>query len=139
MTQNKPVRIALTGRMRSGKTTVANILSVEYGFHELAFGDALKRHADELFEGSSVYPDEYVDISEVRGHEVDPFRIKRKNRRLYQDFGQAIRQLDADVWIRQVEQSLAVLENFVSIKRFVISDLRQPNEYKWARANGFII
>src|SRR5690625_4967805 len=113
--QTKTPRIILTGKLRSGKTTVSTYLSNEYGFHVMAFGDALKRTADELFEGSDVYP--FTPITQnilFSDGEVEVVGY-RKPRRLYQEYGQAMRSLDPDVWIRQVERSLPVWENMRNI------------------------
>ncbi len=137
------IRIALTGKMRSGKSKAAKHLFMEHGFHEIAFGDELKRVADELFDGTDVK--EYASIPIYRKNEDIPFLPDneiigyRKPRRRYQDFGQYMRQLDPNVWIRHAEQSMHVWENMRNVNGIVISDLRQPNEEEWAKANGFTI
>src|SRR5699024_5800192 len=88
---------------------------------------------------STAYP---IEVEEYG--EPCPFDGKRdtrvkKPRKLYQDFGQAMRQLDEDIWIRHVEQAIETDKTFPNYKGVVIDDLRQPNEYDWARANGFTI
>lgn len=133
------IKIALTGKMRSGKSTVAEILWLDYDLTRRNFGGALKYYADKMFEGSSAYP---IEIEEYG--EPCPFDGKRdtrikKPRKLYQDFGQAMRQLDEDIWIRHVEQAIESDKLFPNYKGVVIDDLRQPNEYEWAKANGFTI
>src|SRR5699024_6216466 len=42
-------------------------------------------------------------------------------------------------WIRHVEQAIEADKLFPHDKGVVIDDLRQPNEYEWAKANGFTI
>ena len=133
------IKIALTGKMRSGKSTVAEILWLDYDLARRSFGGALKYYADKMFEGSAAYP---IEIEEYG--EPCPFDGKRdtrvkKPRKLYQDFGQAMRQLDEDIWIRHVEQAIEADKLFPHYKGVVIDDLRQPNEYEWAKANGFTI
>ena len=133
------IKIALTGKMRSGKSTVAEILWLDYDLTRRSFGGALKYYADKMFEGSAAYP---IEVEEYG--EPCPFDGKRdtrvkKPRKLYQDFGQAMRQLDEDIWIRHVEQAIEVDRLFTEYKGVVIDDLRQPNEYEWARDNGFTI
>ena len=133
------IKIALTGKMRSGKSTVAEILWLEYDLTRRSFGGALKYYADKMFEGSTAYP---IEVEEYG--EPCPFDGKRdtrvkKPRKLYQDFGQAMRQLDEDIWIRHVEQAIESDKLFPDYKGVVIDDLRQPNEYEWAKANGFTI
>src|SRR5699024_7573604 len=133
------IKIALTGKMRSGKSTVAEILWLDYDLTRRSFGGALKYYADKMFEGSEVYP---IEVEEYG--EPCPFDGKRdtrikKPRKLYQDFGQAMRQLDENIWIRHVEQGIEYDRLFTKYKGVVIDDLRQPNEYEWAKANGFTI
>ena len=126
------IKIALTGKMRSGKTSAAIHLLAEYGFETLSFGGKLKLFADEIFACSDVYKPEPIYEDTPIGRHVVGYR---KPRRLYQDFGQAMRQLDPDIWIKHAEAKLKSSE----AERIVIDDLRQPNEYEWARANGFVI
>lgn len=129
------MNIAITGKMRSGKDATSKHLCEKYGYTQFAFGDELKRYADELFG--------------VHGG--------GKRRELYQWFGQAMRERDPDIWVRKCFESIAeasentivarewlrVLGESVSEQetefRPVISDLRQPNEYERCRAEGFAI
>src|SRR5699024_6089574 len=130
-------------KVRSGKSEAANQLWYKHGFKELAFGDELKRIADELFDGTEV--EEYASEPIYRGDTDIPFLSDddivgyRKPRRRYQIFGQLMRQIDFDVWIRQVEQLMHVWENMRDVKGIVVSDERQPNEIEWARNNSFTI
>jgi dephospho-CoA kinase len=117
------VKIALTGKMRSGKDTVANHLYIRHGFDRVAFGTALKKNAHEVFPWVSEFS---------------------KPRALYQQFGQLMRDIDPDVWIKHAERAVKGAIDFrvnTGAERVgvVITDLRQPNEYEWARANGFTI
>jgi dephospho-CoA kinase len=118
------VKIALTGKMRSGKDTVANHLYIKYGFSTVAFGDALKKNAHATFPWVSEFS---------------------KPRALYQKFGQLMRQeFDEDVWIKHAERAVKGAIDFnvntgseeIGV---VITDLRQTNEYEWARANGYTV
>jgi dephospho-CoA kinase len=117
------VKIALTGKMRSGKDTVANHLYIRHSFNRVAFGDALKKNAHATFPWVSEFS---------------------KPRALYQQFGQLMRQIEPDVWIKHAERAVKGAIDFnvhtgAEKVGVVISDLRQPNEYEWARANGFTI
>lgn len=133
------MRIAFTGKLRSGKSAAAGRLVYNYGFESVSFGSALKRYADEIFSVTEVseYKPELIT-------EVDPFGCtytvsQRKPRKLYQDFGQTLRELDPDIWIRHAEKSVEMFEDFRSTRGIVIDDLRQPNEYEWCLDNGFVI
>lgn len=116
-------KIALCGRLRSGKDTVANHLYIKYGFSTVAFGDALKKNAHAAFPWVSEFS---------------------KPRALYQQFGQLMRQIDEDVWIKHAEQAVkgaidfraGIGEEQVGI---VITDVRQQNEVDWCRKNGFTL
>lgn len=114
------IKIALTGRLRSGKDTVAERLWFEHGFEwPIAFGSALKYYADKIYAHTP--------------------RDGGKQRRMYRAFGQAAREYDPDVWVRHVDFSVEQALNKHDTVGVVISDLRQPNEHYWARKNGFII
>ena len=114
------IKIALTGKMRSGKDTVAVHLAFEHGFeYPIAFGDKLKRTFHELFPWVSA---------------------QSKPREGYQRFGQLIRkEFDEDVWVKHLASTVEFLEDSRKTRGIVITDLRQPNEYEWCHANGFII
>jgi dephospho-CoA kinase len=106
-------KIALVGKLRSGKTEIRKYLQNQYGFTAYAFGTELKRYADEIF-----------DVSDGE-----------KPRALYQFFGQMCRKWDDSIWINKVADSIS-LDNPEDI---LIEDIRQENELDWAKANGFTI
>jgi dephospho-CoA kinase len=117
------VKIALTGKMRSGKDTVANHLYIRHSFNRVAFGDALKKNAHATFPWVSEFS---------------------KPRALYQNFGQLMRQIEPDVWIKHAERAVKGAIDFnvnTGAEKIgvVITDLRQPNEYDWCRNNGYTI
>lgn len=107
-------KIALCGKLRAGKDRVAGHLINRYNFDRVAFGDELKR----------IY------------HELNPWvPVDPKPRAEYQRFGQVMRELYGDdIWIRHVERKVNNARGGI-----VVTDVRQPNEYEWARANGFTI
>lgn len=110
------VRIAFIGGMRSGKSTVA-LTFMKPKSIVLSFGSALKYHAREIF----------------------PYlQGESKPRTLYQDLGQKMREIDEDVWIRHVVKDMRMFQEY-GVENFYIDDLRQPNEYEWAKRNGFYI
>jgi dephospho-CoA kinase len=117
------LKIAFTAKLRAGKDTAAQHLHIRYGFDKVAFGDALKRTVNEVFPW-------------VTG--------PNKPRALLQQYGQLMRQIDCDVWIKHAERAVNGAVDFrvnTGVERIgvVITDLRQPNEYEWARSNGFSI
>src|SRR5690606_14194732 len=128
------IKIALTGKLRAGKSAVASYLSADYGFEEVAFGSALKYYADKIFA--------YSDVSAYKPEVITKYGVawsKRKPRRLYQDFGQKLRELDPNIWISHAEAVVQIYEDKKSTAGIVLSDLRQPNEFEWCKRNGFVI
>lgn len=112
--------IALTGGMRSGKDTVYKILSeLGYRVHRVAFGDMLKDR----------FHDTFQDIP------WEPKPIQH-----YIDYGQAMRAIDEDVWVKALRERVRYIQrNRLIAPNIVITDVRQPNEFKYARENGFVI
>jgi dephospho-CoA kinase len=116
-------KIALTGKFRSGKDSVGHHLYIKYGFDRVAFGDELKRQAHTAFPW----------ISELN-----------KPRSLYQQYGQLMRQIDPDIWIKHAERAIKGTIDFrVNCGKerigIVLTDVRQLNEIDWCRRNGFTI
>jgi dephospho-CoA kinase len=117
------VKIALTGKMRAGKDELSNHLYIKYGFDRVAFGDALKKNAHATFPWVSEFS---------------------KPRALYQQFGQLMRQIDPDVWIKHAEQAVKGAIDFrvntgAEQIGIVLTDVRQENEVAWCRKNGFTL
>jgi dephospho-CoA kinase len=117
------VKIALTGKMRSGKDTVAHQMYIRHSFNRVAFGDAMKKNAHATFPWISEFS---------------------KPRALYQQYAQLMRQIDSEVWIKHAKRAVQGAIDFrvhtdAESVGVVITDLRQPNEYEWARANGFTL
>jgi len=107
--------IALTGPMGSGKTTAANYLATQYGYLKYSLAKPLKEIATELF-GS-----------------------QRKDRKLLQDLGDAIKTIDRDIfckhlWRRVLKQGIPH-----RLTRIVIDDLRFLHEEEFFRKRNFII
>jgi dephospho-CoA kinase len=120
------VKIALTGHARSGKSLLAGYAALFYDYHPFAFGDELKRMA----------------------HAAYPWIPREpKPRRLYQEFGQALRGLNVDnaenVWIEHVLKAVTEHEKYCRFEgrqaRVMVTDLRQPNEFSRLKAEGYTI
>jgi dephospho-CoA kinase len=115
----EPVVIGLAGKMRTGKDTIARLMSqVKRGsFHRAAYGDELK----------SDY------------HEKHGFPTDGKARKGYQDHGQAERKKDPLVWVKKLDSTLVILRELMG-QNVVITDVRQPNEVEHIRKmGGYII
>ena len=106
------MKIAITGKMCSGKTTLCNYLcELEPRFEIFSFGKKVKQVASDLFQ-------------------MDPFC---KDRPLLTSLGQKMREIDSEVWINYVIKQC-------QDKDFcLIDDLRYQNEYEALVKNGFKI
>ena len=132
------IKIAITGKMRAGKDTVYSILKEELELelnkvnsfadadvvfltNQHTFGGQLKHFAELLF------PEHFV--------------AGGKPRQLFQEFGQTMRQIDEDVWVKKVDQEIQnkLKSTHADVHISYITDLRQPNEYEYCRENGFFI
>ena len=114
------MKIAVCGRMRSGKDTFANRLVEEYGFKEFKFS---------------------LGINEIINKYFPEHAFSEKKPRKHQQFiGQGMRQLDENVWI---DYTLSYVEEYLAENGddadVVISDLRQENEARILKDNGFTI
>jgi dephospho-CoA kinase len=117
------VKIALTGKLRAGKDVCSNHLYIKYGFNRIAFGEALKKEAHAVFPWISQ---------------------SSKPRALYQQFGQLMREIDPDVWVKHAERAVKGAIDFrvnTGAERvgIVLTDVRQANEVAWCRENGFTL
>lgn len=109
--------IAIAGQFCSGKTEACNYLREKYGFIEVNFATKLKSMVADLF------------------------GVKTKERKLLQDFGEKMRELDKDVWVnyvfnRTIPELITPME--VTPKRFCIGDMRHPNEVDACKKNNAI-
>jgi dephospho-CoA kinase len=114
------IKIAFTAKLRAGKDTAADHLHIRYGFDKVAFGDALKRNVNEAFPW-------------VYG--------PKKPRALLQQYGQLMREIDPQVWVRHVERKVNGIIDFrvnTGAERvgIVLTDVRQQNEVDWCRHNA---
>jgi dephospho-CoA kinase len=112
------MKIALLGYARSGKDTVAGIISknAKNPTVQLAFGTRLK----------SLFHETFPDVPMVP-----------KPRNGYERFGKAMRDIDKEVWINHVAKMLEKCEAYEVDFNCIITDVRQLNEVEWCKANGF--
>jgi len=103
------MKIAIIGKICSGKSTCAQYLRDKYDFKIHSFGAPVKKYAKEIF------------------------NEKLKNRKLIQEFAQKIKEIDNDVWVNYLLNNINMNDNII------IDDLRFPNEYSALKKKGFII
>jgi cytidylate kinase len=103
------MKIAITGKICSGKSTLAEKLKTELKLEKHSFGNNVKKYAKELF------------------------NMEYKDRKLIQDFAEKLKEIDNDIWIKQLDKEIKDKNNIV------IDDLRFLNEYNYLKKNNFII
>ena len=73
------MKIAITGKMCSGKTTIANmLLQIDKSYKKVSFADKIKELA------------------------IDLFDMKEKDRNLLQSIGTSMRSINPDVWVNYI-------------------------------------
>jgi len=137
----RPKLIALHGYAQSGKDTVAEFLA-EYGYERFAFADRLRDCVYALNPLVEFHDDPAIRLQAVVNvHGWDYAKVNCPEiRRLLQVFGTEVgRELIRDsIWVdlvfEQMEQRL--IENPEA--KFVITDMRFPNEQAAIRASQFL-
>ena len=117
------MKLGICAMKRGGKDTFGRIAVDGYDFVRLAFADNVKELAKKVF------PDEFKDNS--------------KPVELLQWFGNTMRQHDPEVWIKQLDKYIKVIEahdnKYCTTTDIVITDVRYPNEVEFLRNRGFKI
>tara|TARA_B100001123_G_C15174951_1_gene972956 strand:- start:166 stop:693 length:528 start_codon:yes stop_codon:yes gene_type:complete len=105
-------KIAVTGKMCSGKTTLCNYLcQIEPRFQIFSFGKKVKQVATDLFQ-------------------MDPLV---KDRSLLTNLATKMREIDPEVWVNYV------IRQCKDVDYCLVDDLRYQNEYEALIKNGFQI
>jgi len=103
------MKIAITGKICAGKSTLANKLKNILKLEKYSFANNVKKYAKEIFE------------------------MEYKDRKLIQDFAEKMKEIDNNIWIKQLDKEI---KDKVHI---IIDDLRFENEYKYLKANKYYI
>ncbi|WP_202822667.1 hypothetical protein [Bacillus cereus] len=117
-------KVAITGKARSGKTELSHYAWMLYGFKEFDFSAVLKDEFHRLFPHIPRDP---------------------KPRAYYQKFGQWLREIDPDIWVRMTMGNVHkycfedALNKVNHKPKVLVNGVRQPNEYQQLREEGFII
>lgn len=104
------MKLAITGVMGCGKTSIAKYLVEKYNFTKFSFADDLKLYAAEIFD------------------------MKIKDRKLLQEFGTKMKEIDENIWIKRLNYKIKDISDNI-----VIDDLRYQNEELYLKLNGFKI
>ncbi|WP_172384871.1 hypothetical protein [Streptomyces sp. MNP-20] len=132
--------VALIGKSRSGKDTVAQMLAAHGGYTRLAVADELRRAALRL--------DPYIPLRYTQTPVRLSTLIRRLGwetakdqfpevRRVLQEYGQAVRELEPEIWLRPVVGQLR--QGTEWNLPCVVTDVRYLNEVEAVRAEGGVI
>lgn len=123
----KPLIIGIAGRARSGKDTTAEHLREHHGFEIVRFADPIKRMIEALGV-SSTYSEGLKEI------EIP--RIGVSYRKLAQTLGTewGRHMIGPNLWLNIAEYTIEQSRS----DRFVIPDVRFPNEAAWIRSVGHL-
>lgn len=103
------MRIAVLGKMGSGKTYISKLLTEKYNLEIYSFGTKIKNIAYELF------------------------NMEKKDRKLLQTIADYMKYIDKDVWVNYIIKQIQYKDNII------IDDLRFKNEADSLKKLGFII
>lgn len=103
------MKIAIIGKMCSGKTTISQkIQEYDNTYKRVGFGDKVKYYAKELF------------------------NMEGKDRSLLIKFANKMRDIDQDVWVREAMKH-------IDGENYIIDDVRYQNELDHLMKNNWII
>lgn len=122
--------IAITGKARSGKGTMADVLIEEHDFIKMSFADPLKEGCAKMF-GCEI-EEMYEGDREKPMYEFD-FSI----RQLLQHIGtEGVRALDVDAWVKLFHRRMYYAALDDNIKGVVVDDCRFQNEVDYIHDMG---
>lgn len=128
--------IGLTGLKRSGKDTIGNYLVENHKFIRLAFADSLKDACKIIFGFSDdqLHGDELKETIDANWKHTPREILQKVGCELFRDtLPNVCNNISNDIWIRSVERKL---HNYIKqgFTRFVITDVRFPNEYDFVKS-----
>jgi hypothetical protein len=125
------ILIGVTGKKGHGKDSVAEIACSDFGFHRIALADKLKEIAGDLFDLSTHQLYGPLLAKET----VDP-RWNKSPREILQHLGtEGCRAIHDEVWLRYAMRAIEESPH----ERWVIPDVRFPNEASFVRSHGGVI
>jgi hypothetical protein len=127
--------IAICGAKRSGKDTLANIISSKYGHTHVKIAQKLKDACKILFN----FTDDQMEL-DIKD-DIDP-KWKTSPRKIMQFMGTEIMQYKIQEILPHVGKKFwinSLTRSFDEGKRYVISDLRFLHEYEELKKKGAII
>lgn len=114
------IRIAIAGKSRAGKDYVASVIR-DY-FHNKGKSVVTKAFADGI---KDIYKQHFRGL----GTQVKP-------RDAYISIGETFRQIDKDVWVKQLKNAVHYAYQWDVL---IVTDLRRLNEEEYLKEDGFTI
>jgi len=130
--------IGVSGCKRSGKDTIGKYLVNNHGFVRIAFADSLKDACKIIFGFSDeqVHGDEAKEVVDEYWEHTPREILQKVGTELFRDTLPSVCQnISKDVWIRSVDRKIKNLQK-LGHNKFVITDLRFPNEAQFIKQNG---
>lgn len=135
--------VALIGKARAGKDSVARILQEHAGYTRLAFADKLKEAALRVNPLVQTDPDFHSGgverladlVRDGGGWEVA--KESDDVRRFLQNYGQTVREMDPKFWVRPVVTQ--ILNGTAWNMPAVVTDVRYMNEVRALRDLGAVV
>lgn len=138
--------IGISGKRRSGKSTLGDVLKQQFGYVPLSLAAPLKSMVREHFgltedQTDGVFkeqPTQYERESGVAGFHPIVARYWTP-RQIMIDMGRFYRSVDPQYWIRRLVKQVEATPQ-AQTKTYVITDIRFRNEADWLRKhNGFLV
>ena len=112
--------VALIGHAGAGKTTIAKYLSEKYGYTPVSLSLGVKHIAHAIFG-------------------IDPSRKTPRNRKILQEIGTKMREIEPNVWIRVADEFMDDMQKISGKDKFVIDDIRFLNEAEHYKKKGWVL
>lgn len=123
--------LAIVGGFAAGKTTLADGL-VQQGYVRVSFAKRLKELAYNVY--GIVGKGDQVEVTRLDGR-----KETISGRRVLQELGQAVKELDRDFWIKWMARDVRDLSNYGQAEAMVTDDCRFPYEADALRAMNFYV